>query len=177
MVGSGTPAVTAAIPKPCRKAFGQACGPMDAGAGHESSRSSGARLPATTARAAALPDAFAGVANEARARAREPGSRLAGIGASRQRLGAALERPEPDRGRFKIDVHGPHGQGFRHPCTGKSQDEGEGLVRGVRPPGQPTSRKRPTLFGGEILAAAPVDQAPGRGSDVTLLMLHSIVFA
>ena len=103
IVGSGTPAATAAMPKPSRRPFGHAWGP---------STPASAMVLAIFRWAVArdqgqrgLPSAFAGVERSAwtSSRARSSSGRT---GISRQRSAPALQGPDPNQGGLEVDVGG-----------------------------------------------------------------------
>ena len=72
-------------------------------------------------------------------------------------LGAALQSSDSDRGRLEVDVQGADGQGLGDLGAGVGEDEGEGLVSGLRRPGGDIEEAA-ALAGGQVLPAAGVDE-------------------
>ena len=68
----------------------------------------------------------------------------------------ALQRRDPDLARLEVDVAGPGRERLAHPASGQR----EGLDRGRRV-GPDRGEEALALCGGEVLAAAGVDQAEG----------------
>ena len=156
MVGSGTPAVTAATPKLCRRPRGHACGPS---------------MPAVRMDRAHLPvrglpgDGPQGASRAPRARleASQAMHELKGV---HQVLGhrnrppvlcAALQGRDPKLSRLEVGVTRADPEHLGHPAPGRRERPGEGLHRGLRVrPGR--GEEALALGGGEIFPAARVDQ-------------------